>query len=188
MEPRSAIWPAPDAGWMTADAAAPGHWGLLVGGSEVAVPDAQTWQLVPLDRPAPAASRVGSTAASAVPAGRGGIGQPAGAMSTTDVVMTGRLAGEELEHIDRALAAGDNLAASHRLGVLLRLDPALAPIILTTADRAAANAAPGSGDLPAIHLVRGDAYRTLGRDKEAAAAYQQAHQALAGGPTPEEST
>ncbi len=70
---------------------------------------------------------------------------------------------------------------------LLRLDPALAPIILSTVDRAVA-AAPSAADLSAIHLVRGDAYRCLGRDTEAAAAYQEAHQALAAGPSSKEPT
>jgi predicted negative regulator of RcsB-dependent stress response len=102
--------------------------------------------------------------------------------------MSGRIAGEELERVDRSLATGDTQGATQRLGVLLRLDPALAPIILSAADRAASAAAPRSGDLSAIHLVRGDAYRSLGRDIEAAAAYQQAHQALTEGPAPEEST
>ena len=88
--------------------------------------------------------------------------------------------------MERALAAGDHAGASHRLAVLLRLDPALAPIILTAADRAVASAPPGSGDLPAIHLVRGDAYRLLGRDNEAAAAYQAAHRALSAGPASKE--
>jgi hypothetical protein len=100
--------------------------------------------------------------------------------------MTGRLAGEELDLADRALAAGDLVAASHRLAVLLRLDPALAPIILSAADRATAAASSGSGELTVIHLVRGDAYRTMGRDNEAAAAYRLAHQTLSrGSPTKE---
>lgn len=188
METRSSIWPASDDGWMAADADAPGRWGLLVGGSEVATADAETWTAVPVTPHLPAAPPVGAPAAPAALGGRGGVGHPGGAATTTAVVMSGRLAGEELERVDRSLAAGDVQNATHRLGVLLRLDPALAPIILTTADRAAAGAAPDSGDLPSIHLVRGDAYRTLGRDTEAAAAYQQAHQALEGGSTPEEST
>jgi len=51
-----------------------------------------------------------------------------------------------------------------------------------------ATAAAGSagGDLSAVHLVRGDAYRILGRENEAAAAYRRAHQALSTGPTQEE--
>ncbi len=179
-EPRSDIWPPADEGWMAAGAADPGHWGLLVGGSEVADPSDRTWQLSPLVPLVPAAT----TAL----AGRGAVGQPAGAASTGEVVMGGRIAGNELEVVDRALATGDITAATARLAVLLRLDPALAPIILSSADRAAAAVPAGSRDLSAIHLVRGDAYRSLGREVEAAAAYQAAHQALAVGPSSKEST
>jgi hypothetical protein len=179
MEPRSEIWPAPDEGWMDVDAPAPGRWGLLAGGSEVAAPTAETWRPAPLEQP-PAALMA------TAPAGRGGLVQPGGATSTAAVVMSGRLAGEELETVERAMAAGDLSAATGRLAVLLRLDPALAPIILSAADRAVTAAARGSADLPAMHLVRGDAYRVLGRDTEAAAAYQEAHQALAQGPSSKE--
>jgi hypothetical protein len=185
LEPRSPIWPADDEGWMPDGAADPGRWGLLVGGSEVAAPTAETWQLVPLVQPV---VPLAPPSAAAAPAGRGALGQPGGATSTGAVVMGGRLAGEELETIDRALAAGDVAAATARLSVLLRLDPALGPIILSSADRAAAAAPAGSRDLSAIHLVRGDAYRSLGRDTEAAAAYQAAHQALAEGPPSKEPT
>ena len=180
-ELRSAAWPAADEGWMRVDAAEPGHWGLLVGGSEVAAPTSETWRPAPLRQPLAAA-------AAPLPAGRGGPAQPAGAASTTAVVMGGRVAGEELESVEQELGRGDLTAASGRLGVLLRLDPALAPIILSTADRAASAAPAGSRDLAAIHLVRGDAYRVLGRDTEAAAAYQAAHQALAAGPPSKEPT
>jgi hypothetical protein len=187
MEPRGAIWPAEDDGWMAHDADAPGHWGLLVGGSEVAEPTASTWELVPVSQPL-APDVPTAHAVAAVPLGRGGIGQPGGGTSTSAVVMSGRLAGEELDRVDRSLDGGDVASASRRLGVLLRLDPALAPVILSAADRAVAAAPPGSPDLSAIHLVRGDAYRTLGRDTEAGVAYQQAHQALTGGSSPEEPT
>lgn len=182
-EPRSGIWPPADEGWMAAGAAEPGHWGLLVGGSEVAGPSDTTWQLSPIVQPASSA-----TTPVIAPAGRGAVGHPSGATSTGAVLMSGRAAGQELETVDRAMAAGDIAAATARLAVLLRLDPALAPIILSSADRAAAAVPAGSRDLSAIHLVRGDAYRSLGRDNEAAAAYQTAHQALAGGPSPKEST
>ena len=179
-EPRSSVWPAPDAGWMASGAADPGHWGLLVGGSEVADPSADTWQLQAIVQPA--------VAHAMAPMGRGTVGHPGGAASTGAVVMSGRIAGEELETVDEAIAAGDVAAAVARLGVLLRLDPALAPIILSSADRAAATVPAGSRHLSAIHLVRGDAYRSLGRDNEAAAAYQAAHQALAEGPSSKEPT
>lgn len=178
-EPRSAVWPAADEGWMTVGAAGPGHWGLLVGGSEVAAPTAETWAHAPVVQPVPPTP---------APAGRGGIGQPGGGTTTAAAVMSGRLAGEELETVERAVAEGDVAGACQRLAVLLRLDPALAPIILSAADRTAAAAPAGSRDLSTIHLVRGDAYRVLGRDNEAAAAYQEAHQALAPGPTSKEPT
>ena len=181
-EPRSAIWPPEDEGWMASGAAEPGHWGLLVGGSEVAAPSASTWELEPIVQPVTAA------APAFMPARRGAVGHPGGATSTGAVVMGGRLAGEELEVVDQAIAAGDIAAAVARLAVLLRLDPALAPIILSSADRAAATASGSSRHLSAIHLVRGDAYRSLGRDNEAAAAYQAAHQALSEGPLPKEPT
>jgi hypothetical protein len=108
-----------------------------------------------------------------------------GPHSTTAIVVSGRLAGEELEEVDRSLRAGDVPAATGRLAVLLRLDPALAPVILSAAERAAA-AGPAGGDLSAVHLVRGDAYRILGRENEAAAAFRLAHQALSTGPTQED--
>ena len=180
-EPRSPMWPAADEGWMSVDAAEPGHWGLLVGGSEVAAPTPETWQLAPIAQPITAP-------VTPIPEGRGGPAHPGGATTTAAVVMGGRLAGEELETVDRQIAAQDLSGATHRLAVLLRLDPALAPIILSSADRAASAAADGSPDLAAIHLVRGDAYRVLGRDNEAAAAYQQAHQALSAGPSSKEPT
>ncbi len=180
-EPRSDIWPVAEEGWMDVDAAAPGRFGLLVGGSETAAPTEATWRLEPVAPGAP-------VPLAPVPGGRGGLMQPGGATSTAGLVMSGRAAGEELEIVDRVLVAGDIAPAAARLGVLLRLDPALAPIILSTADRAAA-AAPGGGhDLSAIHLVRGDAYRTLGRDSEAAAAYLAAHQALSPGSSSKEPT
>jgi hypothetical protein len=188
LEPRASLWPDADDGAMIIDAAAPGRWGLLVGGSEVAHPGPTTWELAPVIQP-PEAVAVGAAATGpAVPQGRGGLGQPGGASSTAAVVMSGRLAGDELGLVERSLARGDVTGASQRLSVLLRLDPALAPVILSEADRAAASAPPGSRDLSAIHLVRGDAYRSLGRDIEAKAAYEQAHQALDRGPMPEEST
>jgi hypothetical protein len=117
-----------------------------------------------------------------------GAGAPAVASSsTTAAVISGRLAGQELEAVDRALAGGDAATASARLAVLLRMDPALAPVILSTADIAVSTAALGGSQLAAVHVVRGDAYRVLGRDNEAAAAYRRAHEALAG-PAQEEPT
>ena len=60
-----------------------------------------------------------------------------------------------------------------RLALVLRLDPTLAPRVLD---------AVGPRREAAAHLVRGDAYRLLGRVLEAEAAYEAAAAALDGGP------
>jgi hypothetical protein len=184
-EPRSTLWPAADDGWMAVDATAPGHLGLLVGGSEVAAPTPQTWMLEPITPPEVVR---GPGDGATAPLGRGGPASPAGQPTTEAIVMSGRLAGEELEHVDRSLSGGDVASAAQRLAVLLRLDPALAPVILSTADAALRTTRPSRSQLSALHLVRGDAYRILGRDNEAAAAYRSAHQALAAGPIRQEHT
>jgi hypothetical protein len=185
LEPRSALWRPQDDGWMARDASAPGHFGLLVGGSEVAAPTPETWQPEPILPPASSQEGLEATGP-AVPSGRGGAAAPGGQGSTEAVVISGRLAGQELEQVDRSLAAGDVAGAAQRLAVLLRLDPALAPVILSSADIALATARPSRSQLAALHLVRGDAYRILGRDNEAAAAYRSAHQALAVGTSAQE--
>jgi hypothetical protein len=193
-EPRSPLWPPADGAWMARGAREPGRMGLLVGGSEVAAPVPETWQPEPVgERPPDEAigrdvarpTQAGPPAR--VPMGRGGAAPPGGQASTAAVVLSGRLAGQELEMVERSLGGGDVTGAVGRLGVLLRLEPALAPVILSVADRAAA-ASPRGGDLAALHLVRGDAFRILGRENEAAAAYRQAHQALTAGPPAKEPT
>jgi hypothetical protein len=115
-----------------------------------------------------------------------GAPSPASPGPTEAIVMSGRMAGQELEIVDRAIATGDVAAAAGRLAVLLRMDPALAPVILSTADIALATSTPARSQLAALHLVRGDAYRILGRENEAGEAYRSAHRALDAGPSPEE--
>ena len=187
-EPRSPIWPSADPGWMASGSTAPGGLGLLVGGREVAELAPGTWTLEPLNQLAPADGAATTSDPASAPGplstSRGSTGAPA---STTAMVISGRLAGQELDAIERALAAGDVRTASGRLAVLLRLDPALAPIVLSAAERAMATR-PALAELPALHLIRGDAYRVLGRENEAAAAFRSAYQALAAGPRREESS
>jgi hypothetical protein len=186
-EPRSPVWPPADRSWMAQGSDAPGSWGLLVGGSEVAAPTPQTWLPEPFGQTPAEAPHV-AVSIDPIPLGRGGPASPGGQPSTAAVVMSGRLAGQELESVEGSMAAGDISAAARRLAVLLRLDPALAPVILSVADRAVAVPPSSGGDPAAVHLVRGDAYRILGRENEAAAAYRQAHQALSPGPAAKEST
>lgn len=71
-----------------------------------------------------------------------------------------------------AIQRGDATTAAMHLGLVLRLAPALAPAVL---------AALGDRDARELAFVRGDAYRLLGREREARAAYRQARPPL---PTP----
>ena len=105
LEPRSPIWPPADDGWMAHGADAPGRWGLLVGGSEVAAPTPRTWRHG-AHRRAGLQPRPRMQRSSRPSAGRGAAASVSGPLSTTAVVMSGRLAGEELERVDRSLASG----------------------------------------------------------------------------------
>jgi hypothetical protein len=94
----------------------------------------------------------------------------------------------ELELGRTAIASGDAEGAAVHLGVALRLAPALAPAILD-----AAAAVPIGASSPALELVRGDAYRSVGHETEARRAYAAASEMMAAtgsdasGPPPEDS-
>jgi hypothetical protein len=90
----------------------------------------------------------------------------------------GRAAGRELDAIEQELRSGSLGSVASRLALLLRLDPALAPVIISTADRALASPTLDASGHAALNLVKGDAYRGLGREVEAKAAYQVAQRAL----------
>jgi hypothetical protein len=72
---------------------------------------------------------------------------------------------EALEDGRAALEAGDVVGAAVRLALVLRIAPALAPAILDIV---------GDRHDPALALVRGDAYRAVGRELEARQAYADA--------------
>lgn len=76
----------------------------------------------------------------------------------------------ELEAARGSLAAGDHAAAAVHLALVLRLSPALAPAVLD-----AAGSIPG----PSFDIVRGDAYRLVGREVEALRSFAAAGSALA---------
>jgi hypothetical protein len=76
----------------------------------------------------------------------------------------------ELAAAESDLEAGDTVSAVIRLGVVLRLAPALAPPVLELLE-----GTPG----PLAALIRGDAYRLVGREAEAEQAFAEATQAVA---------
>lgn len=78
-------------------------------------------------------------------------------------------AGAELDAARAALDAGDPRAAAVRLAIVLRISPALAPVVLDVAGQL-----PG----PDFDLLRGDALRLVGHEAAAARAFAAAADAL----------
>ena len=103
---------------------------------------------------------------------------------TADVELGGRLEAEddlpsgdqELDLGRAALRAGDPEEAAVRLGLAIRIAPALAPAVL---DLIAGRTERG------IALVRGDAYRLVGREIEARRAFTDAARGASWPPAPE---
>jgi len=87
---------------------------------------------------------------------------------------------DEVATVEAAIAAGDLRGVAVRLGIILRDEGALAPLVLSLADRALAHSERAGASAAALHLVRGDAFRSLGREIEASAAFQRSRQALMG--------
>ncbi len=90
----------------------------------------------------------------------------------------------ELAEIQVRLGSGEFAGAATRLALLLRTRPVLAPAILSVADQAL-QAGPPVQEVAALHLVRGDAYRLMGRESLAAEAFQQSTRALRARPSEE---
>ncbi len=195
-EPRSAVWPPAVPGWMDVDATTGGRFGLLVGGGEVADADAETWLTAPLagaddPRLVPASSVLLHT------------GQHAPAIHVPGGIESAHDADRELHAAEGDLARGDLASLADRLGLLLRRDPGLAPVILSLTDRALAAGAERLGGQPtstsgaasvpvpglaSLQMLRGDILRGLGHETDATQAYQQALRALPGRATTREST
>ncbi|KRT64569.1 MAG: hypothetical protein XU10_C0001G0017 [Chloroflexi bacterium CSP1-4] len=87
---------------------------------------------------------------------------------------------DEVATVEAAIAAGDLRGVAVRLGIILRDEGALAPLVLSLADRALARSERAGATAAALHLVRGDAFRSMGREIEASAAFQRSRQALTG--------
>lgn len=162
-QPRSSAWPS---GGSTPMPLAPGTmtWGGLAGGREVHDRD----------------SSVRATAAAT-------IDPPAIDVPDPDAgVEFGRVAATELAAIADAIGSERLTGVAERLGLLLRADAALAPLILARADEALAAGRNDDPAAAALHLVRGDAYRALGRESDATAAFQQSLRAVAARTTDKE--
>jgi hypothetical protein len=86
---------------------------------------------------------------------------------------------QELTALDALVAVEAYDSVPLRLSLLLRAHPRLTPAIISLVDRALAAGVSGV-DGAAFRLVRGDAYRVLGRDREASEAFESARAALAG--------
>lgn len=96
----------------------------------------------------------------------------------------GREAGDSaaagLAHAQALLSGGRVDGLATRLALVLRAQPVLAPAVLAVADQALSAGASG-GEVSALHVVRGDAYRVMGRETSAREAFQQAGGALPDG-------
>jgi tetratricopeptide (TPR) repeat protein len=98
--------------------------------------------------------------------------EPGDRLDTTDELPTGEV---ELDLGRAALQAGDPEEAAVRLGLAIRVAPALAPAVL---DLIAGRTE------RAIALVRGDAYRLVGRELEARRAFLEAAREASWPPPP----
>jgi hypothetical protein len=100
--------------------------------------------------------------------------------SSAEPVVSGDLA-----DVQARMARGEMAGTGTRLALVLRARPALAPAVLAVADEALPLAASGP-EVASLHLARGDAYRLMGRETQAAEAFWQSSKALHGAINPEE--
>jgi hypothetical protein len=161
-------------------------WGALCGGREISQPELGDWSGAPEPEllPAPPAAAEGGAVAEWSPAvhpRRGStpmLGVPTHA-SISELMDAGRSAGRELDAVEAAIADGRLQGVPERLALLLRMDRVLAAVILSHADQALAAPSVDDSIVAALQLVRGDAFRALGHEAEATAAYQMSLRALA---------
>jgi len=167
-QPRGQAWPVET---VPGSAAAP-----VARGEQLAA-----WESAP--RPA------GSSLATSPPATRSplsGDRRPVSAGGPTPTAPALERALSELAALEAALDAGAIEPLAARLAILVRTEPRLATRILMLAERSVALAGGHGGTAAALHLVRGDALRILGRESEAAAAYRQSGRSLSQPPPNEE--
>ena len=158
----------------------PGIDEAVVAGIFAGRPRAAVW---PATAPTPGDAPSGAADATAAPA-------PEAPVQTTAVAVFAN-ADAPAEAIDAtgveaAIARGEMALAAARLAVLLRSEPSLAPLAVSLADRALSRVGERGPTVAQLHLVRGDAYRLLGREHEASAALQRSRRALTAPPEQED--
>lgn len=103
---------------------------------------------------------------------------PAALVDDAELAIAGPVARDEIALIEADIVAGELRDVAVRLAIILRDGGGMAPYVLTLADRALAiDASPAV--VAGLQLVRGDAFRTLGREVEAADAFARSRRALA---------
>jgi hypothetical protein len=177
--PRSGVWPADPAEPVpspttlfppdrpTTEPAKPGR-----GRSSTAAGDDAATQAVAPTSVAAAAAATLSPDGSSDPASEPGFWDlpaidPAGSTAAVDDAAPplGLEPAAILDAGEAALAAGDYASAALHLGLAVRVAPSIAPIILE-----AIGETPDAG----LQMVRGDAYRAVGRETDARRAYEAA--------------
>ncbi len=166
-------------------------WGALAGGREVGDPAEVTWPAIPVEPFGASiegleAAGAGSPGTVSSTGSNGAAPSPRG--NLTETVEAGRAAGRELDAVEAAIAKGQLIGVPERLALLLRLDRALAAVVLSQADQALGTTSRDDPAVAALHLVRGDALRSLGHESDALSAYQQSMRAVAARATAEETT
>ena len=91
----------------------------------------------------------------------------------------------DLAEVQARVARGDLAGTATRLALVLRSRPALAPAVLAVADEALRAVGPGH-EAASLHVVRGDAYRLMGRERLAAEAFEASSRALRARPSEEQ--
>lgn len=170
-QPRSSAWSTAGS---TQLPLAPGTmtWGGLAGGLEVHQPEPSIW--------AATAAETGDVPAHEADTPGGPVG------SIAERIEIGRAEGDELGSIEDAITAQRLHGVPERLALLLRADRALAPLILSHADRALDAVRRDDPIVAALHLLRGDALRALGRESDATAAFGRSLRAVAARSTDKE--
>jgi hypothetical protein len=176
-EPRSTAWPVEALDWMDARAGAPGRWGLLVGGREVAEATVDTWPMLPPPG-VPATQAAGAVTIPVVASSALALTDPTAVHSVGGQLELGLAAGTELAVAEAELEAGELRPALARLALVLRFDGALAPVILSLTERVVPEGVDDPWVLLALHLLRGDACRDVGLELEASDAYREALRVL----------